>query len=111
LSLLVSQDIPSSDPVNHGEEETWDTVGGAAERSTSPPPTTGVVVSESAQQAAGADNSQASTEERRPDPSPATGEEQPKEAQAEDEATAEAGIVDIASILGALTVTIVQSTL
>jgi hypothetical protein len=36
----------SSDPVDQGEEETWDTVGGAAERSTSPPPTTGVVVPE-----------------------------------------------------------------
>jgi hypothetical protein len=37
--------------------------------------------------------------------------EQPDEAQAEDEATTEAGIVDIASILGAPTVTIVRSTL
>jgi hypothetical protein len=37
--------------------------------------------------------------------------EQPEEAQAEDEATAEAGIVDIGSILGAPTVTIVRSTL
>jgi hypothetical protein len=37
--------------------------------------------------------------------------EQPEEAQAEDEAATEAGIVDIASILGAPTVTIVQSPL
>jgi hypothetical protein len=37
--------------------------------------------------------------------------EQPEEAQAEDEAAAKAGIVDIAIILGAQTVTVVQSTL
>jgi hypothetical protein len=52
-----------------------------------------------------------SAEERRPNPSPTTVPAQPKEAQAEDEATVEAGIVDIASILGAPTVTIVRSTL
>jgi hypothetical protein len=50
-------------------------------------------------------------EERRPDPSPATGAEQPEGTQTEGEATAEAGIVDIASILGTLTVTVVRSTL
>jgi hypothetical protein len=76
----VSQDIPSSDPVDHGEEEIWDTVGGAAERSISPPPTTGEVVPESAQQVVGADNSRASAEERRPDSSPATVVEQLEEA-------------------------------
>jgi hypothetical protein len=92
---VLPQDIPPSDPVDQGEEETWDTVGGVAERNTSPPPTTGVVVSESAQQEAGADNSQASAEERRPDPSPAMGAEQPEGAQAEDEA----GIVDITIFL------------
>jgi hypothetical protein len=37
--------------------------------------------------------------------------EQPEEAHEEDEATTEAGIVDIASILGAPTVTVVWSTL
>jgi hypothetical protein len=35
--------------------------------------------------------------------------EQPEVAHVEDEATAEAGIVDIASILAASTVTVVQS--
>jgi hypothetical protein len=86
-------------------------VGVAAERSVSPPPTTGEVVPGSAQQEAGADNSQISAEERRTNPSPAMVPEQLEEAQAEDEATAEAGIVDITSILGAPTVTIVRSTL
>jgi hypothetical protein len=37
--------------------------------------------------------------------------EQPEEAQAENEAATKARIVDIASILGAPTVTVVQSTL
>jgi hypothetical protein len=97
--------------VDQGEEETWDIVGAAAERSVSPPPSTGEVVLKSTQQAAGADNSQTSVEDRRQYPSPATVAEQPKEAQVEGEATAEAGIVDITSILGAPTVTIVWSTL
>jgi hypothetical protein len=37
--------------------------------------------------------------------------QQPEEAQAEDEVATEAGIVDITSILGAPTMTIVRSTL
>jgi hypothetical protein len=86
-------------------------MGGVTKRSIFPPPTTGVVVPEMTQQAAGADNSQASAEDRRPDLSPATGAEQLEEAQAKDEATTEAGIVDIASILGALTLTVVRSNL
>jgi hypothetical protein len=97
--------------VDQGEEETWDTVEAAAERSISPPPTTGEVVPGSAQQEAGADNSQTLVEERTPNPSPAMVPEQPKEAQAEDEATTEAEIVDITSIRGAPTVTVVRSTL
>jgi hypothetical protein len=68
-----------------------------AERSVSPPPTTREIVSGSAKQGAGADNSQMSAEGRRSNPSPAMVTKQPEEAQAEDEATAEAGIVDIAS--------------
>jgi hypothetical protein len=87
----VSQDIPSSDPVDHSEEETWDTVGRAAERSISPPPTTGEVIPESAQQAVGAENSQVPAEERRADSSPAAAAEQSEEAQADNEVTAKAG--------------------
>jgi hypothetical protein len=85
-------------------------VGATVERNISPPPTTGERVPELAQQGAGADSSQTSAEERRPNPLPAKVPEQPEEAQAEDEAIAEAGIVDIASILGAPTVTVVRST-
>jgi predicted secreted protein len=50
-------------------------------------------------------------EESRPEPSTATGAREPVAAQAEEEAPVEAGLVDIASILGAPTVTVVQSSL
>jgi hypothetical protein len=97
--------------VDQDEEETWDMVGPTTERSISPLPTTGEVVPELAQQGAGADDLQMSAEERKPNPSPAMVPEQPEDAQAEDEATAEARIVDITSILGAPTVIVVRSTL
>jgi hypothetical protein len=86
-------------------------VGEATERSISPAPITEVTVPEAAQQAAGSNDSQVSPEERRPDPSPTTGAEQPEGARVEEEAPAEAEIVDIASILGAPTVTVVRSSL
>jgi hypothetical protein len=108
---MLSQDIPPSDPVDQGEEETWDMVGGATERSLNPAPSAGVVMPEVAQQATGASDMQASAEERRSDPSPTMRAEQSEGAHVDDKATAEAGIVDIASILGAPTVTVVQSSL
>jgi hypothetical protein len=102
---MLSQDIPPSDPVDQDEEEIRDTVGAAAERSVSPPPTTREIMSGSTKQGDGANNSQMSAEGRTSNPSPAMVTKQPEEAQAEDEATAEAGI------LGAPTVTVVRSTL
>jgi predicted secreted protein len=54
---------------------------------------------------------QAPAMESRPEPSATTGVEEPVAAQVEEEAPAEAGLVDIASILGGLTVTIVRSSL
>jgi hypothetical protein len=68
-------------------------------------------VPESTQQGTGVVNSQAPTEEGRQDPSPVVEIEQSEEAQAGDEAATEAGIIDIASILGAPNVTVVWSTL
>jgi hypothetical protein len=47
----LSQDIPSSDPVDQVEEDNWDTVGGATERSLNPAPTVEETVPEMAQQA------------------------------------------------------------
>jgi hypothetical protein len=49
--------------------------------------------------------------EGRPEPNAATGAEDLVAAQAEEEAPTEAGLVDIASILGAPTVTVVRSSL
>jgi hypothetical protein len=43
------REIPSSDTVDLGEEDDWDTVGGATERSRSLAPTMEEVVPESAQ--------------------------------------------------------------
>jgi hypothetical protein len=54
IEFGVVADIPSSDPVDQGEEDNWDTVGGATERSLSPAPTIEEVVPESAQQASSA---------------------------------------------------------
>jgi hypothetical protein len=108
---MLSHDILPSDLADQDEEEIWDTVGAAVEKCISPSPTTGEVVPESAQQGTGADNSQASAREGRHNPSPTALMEQPEEAQAEDAVTTEAGIVDIASILGAPAVTVVRSTL
>jgi predicted secreted protein len=50
-------------------------------------------------------------EESRPEPRMTTGAEEPVLAQAAEEAPAEVELVDIASILGALTVTVVRSSL
>jgi hypothetical protein len=54
---------------------------------------------------------QESAVESRPEPSMAAGAEEPVAALAEEEAPTEAGLVDIASILGAPTVTVVRSSL
>jgi predicted secreted protein len=54
---------------------------------------------------------QVPAEESRPESSKTTGAEEPVAAQAAEEAPAEAGLVDIASILGAPTVTVVRSSL
>jgi hypothetical protein len=49
--------------------------------------------------------------ESRPEPSTTASAEESAMAQAEEEAPTEAGLVDIASILGAPTVTVVRSSL
>jgi hypothetical protein len=49
--------------------------------------------------------------ERRPEPSTTVGAEELAAAQAEEETSAKAGLEDIANILGALTMTVVQSSL
>jgi predicted secreted protein len=62
-----------------------------------------------AQQTPGTAEPQVSAEQSRPEPFATTGAGGPVAAQAEEEAPTEAGLVDIASILGAPTVTVVRS--
>jgi hypothetical protein len=111
LNSELSQEIPSPDPIDQGEGDDWDTVGEPTERSYSPAPTVEELVSQMTQRTTRVLELQTTTNERRPEPSATTGAEEPVVAQAEDEAPAEAGHVDIACILGAPTVTIVRSSL
>jgi hypothetical protein len=101
------QEIPSSDPVDQGEGDDWETVGEPFERSRSPAPTIEELMSQMTQRSTRVDEPQAPAMESRPESSAATGAENPIAAQAEEEASVEAGLVDIASILGAPTVTVV----
>jgi hypothetical protein len=107
----LSQEIPSSDPVDEGEGEDWDMVGEPAERSRSAAPTVEELLAQLAQQTTGVVEQQVPAEESRPGPSTTTGAEEPVSAQAAEEVPAEAGLVDIASILSAPTVTVVRSSL
>jgi hypothetical protein len=111
LIIELSQDIPPSNPVEQGEEENWDTVGGATERSLSPAPTIEATVPETSQQASATGEPRVSVEERRPEPSVTTGAKDAVVAHVEEDAPTEAGLVDIASILGAPTVTVLRSSL
>jgi hypothetical protein len=95
------QEIPPTEPVEQGDEGEWDTVGEAA-GSRSPSPTVEELLAQMERQPPAA---QESTE-----PTAAAAEEAVA-AEAQEEAPAEAGLVDIASILGAQTVTVVWSSL
>jgi hypothetical protein len=107
----LSRDIPSSDPADQGGDDNWDTMGGATERSLSPAPTIEETVPEMARRATITVEPRAPAEERRLEPSETTGTMEPVVAHVEEEAPAEATFVDIASILGAPTVTVVRSSL
>jgi hypothetical protein len=111
LNSELSQEIPSSDPVDLGEGDDWDTVGELTERSHSPAPTVEELVSQMTQQTTRVVEPQAPAVESRPEPSVTTGAEEPIASQAEEEAHAEAGLVDITSLLGAPTLTVVRSSL
>jgi hypothetical protein len=111
MTSELSQEIPSSDPVDQGGGEDWDTVVGSAERSRSPAPTVEELVSRMTQRSTRVVEPQAPTVEIRLEPSTTTGAEEPAAAQAEEEAPAKARHVDIASILGTPTVTVVRSSL
>jgi hypothetical protein len=110
LNSECLQEIPSSNPIDQGEGDDWETVGEPAERSHSPAPTV-ELVSQMTQQSTRVVEPQAPAMESRPKPSTTTGAEDLVAAQAEEEAPAKAGLVDITSILGTPTVTIVRSSL
>jgi hypothetical protein len=95
------QEVPPTEPVKQVDEGNWDTVGEVA-GSCSPAPTVEELLAQMERQPPAA---QGSTE-----PAVAAMEEAAA-TEAQEEAPAEAGLVDIASILGAPTVTVVQSSL
>jgi hypothetical protein len=95
-------EIPPSDPVEQGDEGDWDTVGEPAGASRSPAPTVDELLAQLSRQPHVAEGSTA--------PAAAVTEEA-SATEAQEEAPAEAGLVDIASILGAPTVTVVRSSL
>jgi hypothetical protein len=103
--LPCLQELPPTEPVDQGDEGEWDTVGEAA-GSRSPAPTVEELLAQMERQPPAA---QGSTE-----PAAAAAEEAAEGAAAtevQEEAPAEAGLVDIASILGAPNVTVVRSSL
>jgi hypothetical protein len=93
------QEMPPTEPVEQGDEGEWDTVGEAT-GSRSPAPTVKELLAQMERQPSAA---QGSTE------SAATAAEEAAATEAHEEVPAEAGLVDIASILGAPTVTVVRS--
>jgi hypothetical protein len=96
------QEMPPSDPVEKGDEGDWDTVGEPAGGSCSPAPTVEELLEQMTRQPPVAEGSK--------EPAPAATEEAAA-TEAQEEAPAEVGLVDIASILGAPTVTVVRSSL
>jgi hypothetical protein len=94
--------MPPSDPVEKGVEGDWDTVGEATGGSRSPAPTIEELLAQMERQPP---VPQGSTEPA------AAAIEEAAATEAREEVPAEAGLVDIASILGAPTVTVVRSSL
>jgi hypothetical protein len=95
------QELPPTEPIDQGDEGEWVTVGEAA-GSRSPAPTVEELLAQMERQPPTA---QGSTE-----PAAAAAAEEATAAEVQ-EAPAEAGLVDITSILGAPTVTVVRSSL
>jgi hypothetical protein len=102
MKLHCLQEILPSDPVEQGGEGDWDMVGEPAGGSRSPAPTVEELVAQLTRQPPVAEGSA--------EPAAAVSEE-PVATEAQEEAPAEAGLVDITSILSAPTVTVVRSSL
>jgi hypothetical protein len=94
--------MPPFDPVEQGDEGDWDTVGEPAGGSRSPAPIVDELLAQLLRQPPVAEEGTAPA---------AVVAEEAAATEAQEEAPAEAGLVDIASILGAPTVTVVRSSL
>jgi hypothetical protein len=114
------QEVPPTEPTDEGDEGEWDTVGEPA-GSRSPAPTVEELLAQLERQPPAPQGSTepaaATTEEvvdvgAQEGAAPATvAAEEATAAEAQEEAPAEAGLVDIVHILSAPTVTIVRSSL
>jgi hypothetical protein len=102
MKFRCLQEMPPSEPVEQGDEGDWDMMGEAAGGSRSPAPTVEELLAQMERQPPVAQGSSEPT---------AAATEEAAAAEAQEEALAEAGLVDIASILGAPTVTVVRSSL
>jgi hypothetical protein len=96
------QEMPPSEPVEQGDEGDWDIVGEVAGGCRSPAPTVEELLAQMERQPP---VTQGSIEPA------AAATEEAATTEAQEEAPAEARLVDIVSILGAPTVTVVQSSL
>jgi hypothetical protein len=120
MNISCLQELPPTEPADQGDEGEWDTVGEAA-GSRSPAPTVEELLAqmerqprapqESTESAVAAAEEVLTTEARESAAPAAVTAEEAAAAEAQEEAPAEAGLVDIASILGAPTVTVVRSSL
>jgi hypothetical protein len=112
--------LPPTEPVDQGDEGEWDTVGEATERRSSAPTVEELLAQMERQPpapqgstepaVAAAEEVVAAEAQESATPAAVTAEGAAA-AEAQEEVPAEAGLVDIASILGAPTVTVVRSSL
>jgi hypothetical protein len=100
MKLHCLQEIPPSDPIEQGDEGDWDAVGEPARGSHSQAPIVEELVAQLTLQSPVAEGST--------EPAAAVAEEAAA-TEAQEKAPAEAGLVGIASILGAPTVIVVRS--
>jgi hypothetical protein len=118
--LPCLQELPPTEPVDQGDEGEWDKVGEPA-GSCSPAPTVEELLAQmerqppapqgSTEPAATAAEEVVAAEAQESATPAAVAAEEAAATEAQEDAPAEAGLVDIASILGAPTVTIVRSSL
>jgi hypothetical protein len=120
MNFPCLQEVPPTEPTDQGDEGERDTVGEAA-GSRSPAPTVEELLAqmerqpsarqESTEPAAAAAEEVVAAEAQESAAPAAVATEGAAATEAQEEAPAEAGLVDIASILGAPTVTVVRSSL